>query len=97
MGDDDGRRSPTNGLPKHLSGPDLEQVALGPLTCIASEHASTDTSALPDVTDPVPGQVFFYVFRDDVAPVPGDADLEESSYGLGSGDDPRIPGPGDCP
>jgi hypothetical protein len=67
------------------------QVALGPLTCLANDTPSTNTAAAADPTVPAPGQVFFYVFRDD-APDAGGA-----SYGAGTNYTPRVPGASDCP
>jgi subtilisin family serine protease len=67
------------------------QVALGPLTCITNDTTSTDSAAAADPTLPVPGQVFFYVFRDDAPDVGG------SSYGAGTNHGPRVPGASDCP
>ena len=66
------------------------QVNLGPLTCIANDTTVTDTAGIADPAIPGPGQVFFYVFRDD-AP-----DASGLSYGSGSQYRPRVPGASDC-
>ncbi len=68
-----------------------EATELGPLACIANDAAATDTSASPDADDPAPGQVLFYVFRDDAPDAGG------GSYGTDSDGHPRVPGSGDCP
>jgi len=66
------------------------QVNLGPLTCLANDTTVTDITSTPDPAIPAPGQVFFYVFRDD-AP-----DASGLSYGSGSQYRPRVPGASDC-
>lgn len=67
-----------------------ETVELGPLTCIANDAPGTATGASPDGDVPAPGQVFFYVFRDDAPDAGG------GSYGADSDGHPRVPGSGDC-
>lgn len=67
------------------------QVDLGPMKCLANDTAATDTSASPEVDVPAPGQVLFYLFRDDAQDPAG------RSYGASSSGMPRIPGPSDCP
>jgi subtilisin family serine protease len=57
----------------------------GPLTCLVDDAVETATT--PDALSPSPGQVYFYLFRDDLDP----------SYGVDSAGAPRTPGTGDCP
>jgi subtilisin family serine protease len=59
------------------------QEGTGPLDCLVDDSVETNTVIAPDVPPPSPGQVYFYLFRDDLDP----------SYG---GEDPRTPGTGDC-
>jgi subtilisin family serine protease len=66
------------------------QVNLGPLACIVNDTGVTDTAVAADPTIPAPGQVFFYVFRDD-AP-----DASGLSYGSDGQNRPRVPGASDC-
>jgi subtilisin family serine protease len=62
-------------------------VDLGPLACLVENSVATDTSATPDGAQPNPGEVHFYLFRDNLDP----------SYGAGGYyTGPRVPGPGDC-
>ncbi len=68
-----------------------ETVDLGPLTCIAADTVATDTAGVPDADVPAPGQVFFYLFRDDAPDAGG------SSYGTDSDGHARTPGASDCP
>ncbi len=68
-----------------------DTVDLGPLRCVANDRTLTDTADLPDADLPGPGQVFFYVFRDD-AP-----DANGGSYGTDDDGHRRVPGAGDCP
>jgi subtilisin family serine protease len=74
------------------TGADEEQIDLGPLTCIADALTQTDTAGIPDGALPAPGQVFFYVFRDDAPGGEGGG-----SYGVSDEGDERIAGATDCP
>jgi subtilisin family serine protease len=64
-----------------------DQVDLGPLICIAEDLAATDTELAPDAAIPGSGEVFFYLFRDDVS---------GGSYGDDGSGHPRVPGATDC-
>jgi subtilisin family serine protease len=64
-----------------------DQVDLGPLTCIAEDLAATDTAFAPDAAIPGSGEVFFYLFRDDVS---------GGSYGDDGSGHLRVPGATDC-
>ena len=64
-------------------------VDLGAVTCIASDTPTSSTA--PDPTIPLPGQVFFYLYRATPGAVAG-----PGSYGTGSSGGERVPSSGGC-
>jgi Tol biopolymer transport system component len=70
-----------------------DTVDLGTVTCLENDTLNTSTAgAEADATQPVPGQVFFFLRRWTQGPADG-----PGSYGQGSGGAARVPGAGDCP
>jgi hypothetical protein len=69
-----------------VPGTPTDVVDLGPLACLVDDSVETDSLPTPDADVPAPGQVHFYLFRDDTDPY----------YGVDSDDHPRFPGAGDC-
>jgi hypothetical protein len=61
---------------------------LGTVTCIESHTSNETTAGHPDIGEPDPGEVFFYVVSYD--------DELGNSYGTESAAKPRIPRSGDC-
>ena len=69
-----------------IPGTETDVVDLGPLACLVDDSVDSDSVSAPDEGVPAPGQVQFYLFRDDTDPY----------YGADSDGHPRAPGVGDC-
>lgn len=65
-------------------------VDMGAVACIANDSGDTTTAGYPDALTPLPGQVFFYVFRGTMGLAAG-----PGSYGTGTAGE-RVAGSGDC-
>ena len=66
-------------------------VDLGAVTCIENDSTDSSTASAPDSTLPLPGQIFFYLYR----ATPG-VPAGPGSYGRSSGGGERVPSSGGC-
>jgi hypothetical protein len=65
-----------------------DRYDLGVVTCIEASSTDEDTSGFEDPTEPLSGEVLFYLVQYHEA---------DSGYGTESAAKPRIPSGGDCP
>ena len=86
------------GLEEDFVGGDLANVVvsggsvlLPALQCVANDSVATNTDAVPETQNPLSGQVFYYLFRDDASASPADA------YGADGQGRPRFAAGSDCP
>jgi Tol biopolymer transport system component len=70
--------------------PDLS-VDLGAVACLENDSPDNDTEVAPDILEPPPGQVFFFLFRGSQGILDG-----PGSYGLGTAGGERNASAGDC-
>lgn len=68
-----------------------DQVDLGPVLCLENDSPDNETVGFEDVEEPIPGQVFFFLYRGSQGLLDG-----PGSYGDSSDDRQRIPASGDC-